>query len=262
MLAPNQDPSNTPGADALQFGPLKIQRLHRDEARALVRGAVVSRRPTDIAICNAHTILTALDNPDYAETLQSITLFNDGVGTGIAARILEGRGFPANLNGTDLVPYLLAAMDIPLRIYLLGAREAQVQGARAHIEATYPQHTVVGCRNGYFDRNEVPGICREINTAEPDLLLIAMGNPRQERFVLENRDALAAPVTIGVGALFDFMSGSVVRAPRAVQMIGLEWLFRMLQEPKRLAKRYLVGIPRFFLKTFWLKLAGNPKSVS
>lgn len=232
-------------ADPIAIGPFAVQSLHLAEVVALVRSRVQKHEALDIAICNAHTILTALDDPDYAATLQNMTLLNDGIGIGLANRFLHGQSFPENLNGTDLIPNILSEIGTPLRLYLLGAREEQVSGAKAHIEAAYPMHEVVGCRDGYFGEDETADICAGINAVKPDLLLVAMGNPRQEFFITRNRSRLDVPVAIGVGALFDFMSGAVVRAPGIVQKLGLEWLFRLLQEPRRLFRRYVVGIPRF-----------------
>ena len=260
MLARNQDIDLIREIDTAEIGPLSILRMERDEAIDLIRTSVLSRERVDIAICNAHTILMALDDPAYAETLQSLTLLNDGLGAELAGKILHGKGFPDNLNGTDLVPAILREIDVPLRIYLLGAGEEQVQAAGAHIAETYPHHSVVGVRNGYFGPADVLEVCDAVKAANPDLLLVGMGNPLQERFIAQHADRMDATVAIGVGALFDFMSGSVIRAPKPIQTIGLEWLFRLLQEPRRLARRYLIGIPRFFYKIHGLKRSAKGSS--
>ncbi|UES36784.1 WecB/TagA/CpsF family glycosyltransferase [Roseibium aggregatum] len=231
--------------EATAIGPFAIGRLRSRDAIQLVEAAVQKRQNLDIAICNAHTLLSAMDDPRYAATLQKMTLLNDGIGISLASKLLREEPFPENLNGTDLIPRILANIGIPLRIYLLGAKEEQVRLAKEHIETAYPKHQVVGYRDGYFASDELDSLCQGINEAKPDLLLVAMGNPRQETFIVENRSALAVPVAIGVGALFDFMSGAVVRAPKIVQAAGLEWLFRLLQEPRRLFRRYVIGIPRF-----------------
>lgn len=255
MLLQELDGGLPLGSGSVEIGPLRILRLEQRAAVETVRSAVLLRRKIDIAICNAHTILTAIDDPSYSAMLNSMVLLNDGAGANLASRYLQGCWFPDNLNGTDFVPALLAGIGIPLRIFLLGAQEDRLQGARAHIERHFPDHAVVGARNGYFDDCEIPEICAQVSAAQPDLLLVAMGNPRQERFIHENRSRLNANVTIGVGALFDFMSGSVVRAPKPVRAIGLEWLFRLLQEPNRLSKRYIIGIPRFLAALHRLKRA-------
>ncbi|MCX2724231.1 WecB/TagA/CpsF family glycosyltransferase [Roseibium salinum] len=249
----NMEPKLSSRIDTADIGPFMIARLRSEEVTGLVRSSVEGRQPLDIAICNAHTILTALDNPDYAAMLKQMTLLNDGVGVNLAGRFLEGKRFPENLNGTDLIPRILQDIDRPLRVFLLGAREPHVLRTKRHIETAYPVHEVVGYRNGYFGPQEISRICADINHTRPDLLLVAMGNPHQEAFIVQNRAKLDVPVAIGVGALFDFMSGSVVRAPRIMQAMGLEWLFRLLQEPRRLYQRYVIGIPRFFLALLKLK---------
>jgi len=250
-------PPTTPKNDETEIGPFAIQCLTSGEVVAGVKEAVRRRHRLDIAICNAHTLLTALDDPDYADALKDMTLLNDGIGMGLASRFLNKKRFPENLNGTDLVPRILADIETPLRLFLLGAKEEQVVGAKAHIEATFPQHVVAGYRNGYFGEAEIAGICADIDAADADLLLVAMGNPRQEMFIARNRKHLNVPVAIGVGALFDFLSGSVIRAPRLVRMAGLEWLFRLLQEPRRLFRRYVYGIPRFFYAIVRLRFFGS-----
>jgi exopolysaccharide biosynthesis WecB/TagA/CpsF family protein len=253
MLMQDVRPATAIGNVSSEIGPLNIKRLERSEAVQLVRSAVLLRNQLNLAICNAHTVLRALDDPEYTETLNQMTLLNDGIGIGLASKYLCGETFPANLNGTDLIPYVFAEIGTPLRIFLLGAEEQQVMLAKDHIERTYPTHEVVGYRNGYFDMDDHADVCAEVSASKPDLLLVAMGNPRQEYFIMQNRARLDATVAIGVGALFDFMSGNVVRAPKAVQAAGLEWLFRFLQEPRRLFHRYVVGIPRFLLAVRKLK---------
>ncbi|MBD8892419.1 WecB/TagA/CpsF family glycosyltransferase [Roseibium litorale] len=243
---------------SFRFGSLEILRLDLPEALNLVRSAVLDHRRTDIAICNAHTALTALETPEYETVLRSMTLLNDGIGIEIAARWLSGRGFPANLNGTDFVPQLLGKIGVPLRIYLLGAKEEQLRLAARHISETYPLHTVVGMRNGYFGADETDVVCKAISAVQPDLLLVAMGNPRQEQFIVANRDRLGVTVTIGVGALLDFMSGTILRAPDWMRALGLEWLFRLAQEPRRLFRRYVIGIPKFLWAVRRLKKTQQP----
>lgn len=243
--------------ESIKIGPVTITGLTKPDSVELFRSCVKSGTPLDIAICNAHTAMTAFDDPAYAEILSHMTVFNDGIGISLANRLLYGSNFPDNLNGTDLIPSVLSEIGVPLRIYLLGARENQVLLAGKYIESVYPNHKIVGWRNGFFDLNDCDAICEDINRAKPDLLLVGMGNPRQETFIVQNRYRLNATVTVGVGALFDFMSGTVIRAPKIVQAVGLEWLFRLLQEPRRLFRRYVFGIPRFLIEILKLKFKGS-----
>lgn len=245
MLVKDVDLGMPIGMEWTVIGPVKISRSRRAEAIQLMASSILTKRPVDVAICNANTILMAMDDADFARALDTMVLFNDGVGTNIASFVMTGRRFPENLNGTDLVPEFLERVGMPLRIYLLGARKETVAAARAHIERTYPTHTVVGARDGYFSLAEEEQICQDISDTRPDLLLVAMGNPLQERFVLRNRHRLNVGATIGVGALFDYMAGRVTRAPKPLRDLGLEWLFRFVREPRRLFRRYAIGIPRF-----------------
>lgn len=237
----------------LPVGPLDVLGQSRLGIVSSIQTSLMLGQKRDIAICNANTALMAFEDPEYLSVLNKMTLLNDGIGINIASKILNGRGFPENLNGTDLVPFLLEHMDRPLKIYLLGAREQQLQRTKIHIEHTYQHHEVVGARNGYFKTEDYEAVCAEISALKPDLLLVAMGNPLQERFIVENRHRLDVGVAIGVGALFDFLSGSVLRAPQIVQQAGLEWLFRFVQEPRRLFRRYVFGIPRFLYAVYKLK---------
>jgi alpha-1,3-mannosyltransferase len=111
-----------------------------------------------------------------------------------------------------------------------------------------PQHKIVGCHHGYFDASHVPAIIDLIRRSRADVLLVAMGNPKQELFIEKYLAATGCVVGIGVGALFDFLAGTVPRAMPWVQRWRLEWAYRLTQEPRRLAGRYLVGIPVFLMR--------------
>lgn len=241
------------GSGITRIGPLGIHKLTRPQAVDMMRSALLLRIKMDIGICNANTVLQAMDSPSYARTLSRMTLFNDGIGVDIANRALTGSRFPANLNGTDLIPYVLHTIGLPLRIYLLGAKPEPVARAAEHIEENYPGHHIAGYRDGYFGPEDLDEVIADINAAKADLLLVAMGNPRQEQFIVDNRARLNPTICIGVGALFDFLSGDVVRAPKFMQEAGLEWLFRLMQEPRRLGKRYTVGIYRFLYAVWRLR---------
>ncbi|RXZ36045.1 glycosyltransferase [Oxalobacteraceae bacterium CAVE-383] len=173
-------------------------------------------------------------------------IVNDGVGMDIAA-MLAGERFSENLNGTDFTPYFLGGAARPLRVFLLGAKPEVVAMAARHVEERLGQ-TVAGTCDGYAGlaqcRARLPQI---VNRSRADVLLVAMGNPVQEEWIMANRAELNAHVVIGVGALFDFWAGDKPRAPRLVQRARLEWLYRLCLEPRRLLRRYTVDIVRFLL---------------
>ena len=226
--------------------PVQVQTLA--EAVKLIDARYELREGTAIAFANAHTLNVAAENPAFRLALQNALVFNDGLGVDIASRILYGSPFPENLNGTDFVANYLGRTKHRYRIFLLGAKPGIAERATHRLSVACPGHKVVGCRNGHFDRDQSSEIADLIRCSKADLLLVAMGNPKQELFIHEHLAATGCHLGIGVGALFDFLAGDVPRAPLRVQRWRLEWVYRLLQEPSRLAGRYLVGNPQFLMR--------------
>ncbi len=179
---------------------------------------------------------------------ESVLIVNDGVGMDIAAWLIHRSRFKENLNGTDFTPYLFSQSDKPLRIFMLGGKPAVVRKAAHHVAQRLSQE-VVGVRDGYQGIND-PQLLESINAASPDVILVALGNPIQEEWILNNREALDTGVIIGVGALFDFWAGDKPRAPVFVQKARLEWFYRLLLEPRRLLRRYTVDIVQFLFHCY------------
>lgn len=211
------------------------------------------RRPISVAFANTNLIVQANERPDRLSLLQRMLVLNDGVGVDIASKILFGRPFPDNLNGTDFTPALLKTLPSSTRVFLYGARPHIVSAARDAVEAKYGL-TVCGAVDGYGDDRDVVG---EINRSRADVVLVALGNPKQEEWIARHRHAIAAPVVIGVGALFDFLAGAVPRAPLWVQRFRIEWAFRLFHEPKRLVRRYTIDIARFMTLVLRQRFAGT-----
>ncbi len=177
---------------------------------------------------------------------ESVIVVNDGVGMDIAALMIQNSRFEENLNGTDFTPYFFSRAKQPLRVYLLGGTPAVL-----HRAADYARHQlgqkIVGASDGYDDIRNDRHLIDDINRSKPDVLLVALGNPIQEQWILDHRVALNAGVVIGVGALFDFWAGAKSRAPALVQTLRLEWLYRLCLEPRRLVRRYTVDIVQFLV---------------
>jgi N-acetylglucosaminyldiphosphoundecaprenol N-acetyl-beta-D-mannosaminyltransferase len=137
-------------------------------------------------------------------------------------------------------------------VYLLGARPGVAQEAARRLQARYPDLEIVGVHHGFFDHAagslENEAVVREINDARPDILLVGMGMPLQEYWLMENQDRLQGGVVLTGGAVFDYVSGGLRRGPRALTHSGFEWLARLLVEPRRLWRRYLIGNPLFLLR--------------
>ncbi|MDN2565835.1 WecB/TagA/CpsF family glycosyltransferase [Aquibium sp. A9E412] len=226
----------------------EVAALAWDDGIALLRRRLAERRFTKVSFLNAHNANIACADAAFREALADFLVLPDGIGVDIAARLLYGRPFPANLNGTDLVPALLRAETRPLRVGLLGARRANAERAAAVLAAQAPQHRFEVIHDGYFTADEEPAIVARIAEIRPDILLVAMGVPRQEMWIAENLTADHCTMPIAVGALLDFLSGAVSRAPGWMRRLRIEWLYRLLLEPRRLWRRYVLGNPLFLAR--------------
>ncbi|MGI4938223.1 MAG: WecB/TagA/CpsF family glycosyltransferase, partial [Janthinobacterium lividum] len=170
-----------------------------------------------------------------------LLLVNDGIGLDIAAKLIHGQRFEENLNGTDFTPFLFQAAGRVLRVFMIGARPEVLARAVHHVRQQLGQDVVGSC-DGYDGLKSDAGLVERINAAQPDVVLVAMGNPIQEEWILVRQAAIEAPVMIGVGALFDFWAGDKARAPQWIRSARLEWFYRLCLEPRRLLRRYTFDI--------------------
>lgn len=232
------------------IGPVTVCVADREEALAAITAMLDDGAPDGsagrgiVAFCNAHTVNLARRDPSFIAALDEALVLNDGIGLDIARKWLHGAQFPANLNGTDLTTAVLEASSRPLRVFLLGSAPGVAERAATVLAARFPHHRIVGSRDGFFDEAEGGAIARAIKAEDADLVLAGMGQPRQEMWAARHGAASGALVMC-IGAYLDFTAGVVRRAPEWVQRARLEWVVRLLQEPRRLAGRYLIGNGRF-----------------
>ncbi|AZO22380.1 glycosyltransferase [Mesorhizobium sp. M1E.F.Ca.ET.045.02.1.1] len=238
---------------------ISVLAIRWDEAIALLSRLIAERRFTKVSFLNAHNANLAYSDPVFAEALDDFLVLPDGVGVDIAAKLLYGAPFPDNLNGTDFIPAFLQASTRPLTVALLGAKRVNAEAASVKLSALAVQHKFVVVHDGYFSPAEEPTIVERIARLRPDVLLVAMGVPRQELWIARHIDARHCTLPIAVGALLDFLSGTVPRAPLWMRRLRLEWLFRLWIEPGRLWRRYVVGNPLFLWRVFKQKLAHEPR---
>ncbi|MGL4243296.1 MAG: WecB/TagA/CpsF family glycosyltransferase [Beijerinckiaceae bacterium] len=225
-----------------------ISDLGRAEALALLQASIAGNRHLKLAFCNAHTANTAAVDPSFRKALASFVVLPDGVGVDIAARLLHGRKFLANLNGTDLVPDLLCSSMAPLQVAMIGGRPGVAERAAAELIRRNPSLVVGPVLDGFSGEAAEATFLDELASRPADVILVAMGNPRQELWIARNIAARHGALAIGVGALFDFLAGEVRRAPAMVRSARLEWAWRLLLEPRRLFRRYVIGNPEFLLR--------------
>ena len=200
-----------------------------------------------IATANAEMIMNATRDEELMEILRAADLVvPDGAGTVWAAHHL-GHAMPERVAGYDLTQALLKrAPEKNRRVFFFGSAPGVAEKAKRKAESLYPGIRVVGVRNGYFSEADEPGIIREIREAKPDLLLAALGVPKQEKWLKKHKDELGGPVSIGVGGTLDVMAGTAKRAPVWMQKAKLEWLFRGILQPKRAGR--LLALPKFVFR--------------
>ncbi|MCC6136323.1 MAG: WecB/TagA/CpsF family glycosyltransferase [Candidatus Contendobacter sp.] len=204
-----------------------------------------------LAFVNPDCLNIAYTHDRYRTVLQQAArVLPDGIGLKIGCR-MRGLGLAANVNGTDLFPRLCerAARD-SFSLFLLGARPGIAELVAENMQARYPSLTIAGIQHGYFSPAEEVDLIARINASQAGVLLVAFGVPRQELWLAEHHDQLLPPVRMGVGGLFDFYSGRIPRAPLWLREIGLEWVWRLIQEPGRMWRRYLLGNPLFLYRVW------------
>jgi exopolysaccharide biosynthesis WecB/TagA/CpsF family protein len=236
---------------------VKVATGRADTVVAAIEQRLEAGEIVKLAFLNAHASNLAAGDARFRAALDRFLVLNDGLGLAIASRVIDGRPFPQNLNGTDFVPRLLATTRHSFRLFLLGARPGIAERAAARIADIAPHHAIAGVRDGFFAAEATTQVVAQIRAAETDALLVALGNPAQEIFIAEQAEAAGVRLAVGVGALFDFLAGEVPRAPRALRRAGLEWAFRLAIEPGRLWRRYLLGNPRFLARVVAARLTAR-----
>ena len=255
MTMPNRD-----GVSAVECFGVRVARWRFPEFLAWFDRAVDGNDGcVSLAIVNAHTLNLVHESPPFRDTLNTLSVvLNDGVGLEFYGRV-AGAPFHYNFNGTDLLPAIFAHRAAPgkgLRVFLFGARPGVAARAAEQIQERFPGVSVVGVADGYSSLSDAEMV-ELINAATPQLVLVALGNPLQEEWIARNQVALTAGVVCGVGALLDFLSGTVPRAPAWMRASRLEWCYRLWLEPKRMFRRYVIGNPLFLYRVVVSQLADH-----
>ena len=233
---------------------VRIDCLRRSGLLDQVARSVEHRRKQTILYVNAHCMNVQYEDRAYQEILaEADIVYCDGMGVVLGAR-LTGQTIPERMTGADWIEDLCRmAVQRDLSLYLLGGTPEAVRGAAAALRRRYPGLRIVGEKDGYqIGRDTIAAI----NARRPDILLVGMGTPKQEKWIARRRAALDVPVVWAVGGLFDVVSGRVPRGPGWMTQHGLEWLCRLVVEPRRLWRRYLLGNPRFLRRVVMAHFLG------
>lgn len=197
---------------------------------------------------NADKLLQMRDDPEMDACVRRCEVVNaDGASMVMAAKKL-GVELSERVAGIDLMWELCALAEREgHRVYLLGAKAEVVAKTAEVLAERYPHMTIAGYRSGYFKDEEFDAVVAEVEEARPGIVFVGITSPKKERLIERFRELGAKGAFVGVGGSFDVVSGDIPRAPMWMQRANLEWLFRMMQEPKRLVRRYVVGNARFYL---------------
>jgi N-acetylglucosaminyldiphosphoundecaprenol N-acetyl-beta-D-mannosaminyltransferase len=237
------------GAVALQRGSVlgcPIDPVTLGEAVAAADLAIAARATCHHLAMNAAKLVRLQHDAELGGLVGAFDLVTaDGQAVVWAGRVL-GHRLPERVTGIDLMNALLGLADRRgYRVFLLGARPGVVADAAARIASRFPGLRLAGYRDGYFPADEEESVVDEVRRARADLLFVALETPAKELFLARNKERLGVSFAMGVGGAFDVIAGRRKRAPRALQRAGLEWLYRLFQDPRRLAKRYAVGNTKF-----------------
>lgn len=219
---------------------VRIDALTMTDVVAAVASAIETRERLLIGVVNAAKMVKMQrDSALRRAVLGADMILADGMSVVWASRLVRAP-LPERVAGIDLMVRVLELCnEKQYRVFCLGATEEVLAALRIVIARDYPGVQLVGSRNGYYDASEEPAIANQISDTNADVLFAGMTSPRKETFLADWCDEMRVPVCHGVGGAFDVLAGKVKRAPGIVQRAGMEWAFRVAQEPRRLAKRYV-----------------------
>ena len=250
--------TDVPAREAQILFGIPLQAMTIDEVAEFCVARLRERQRTLIGVVNAAKVVAMNRDTALRESvLECDVIVADGQSVVWASRVLR-RPLPERVTGIDLFERLLAIAERDhLSVYLLGATPEVLKVLRDHLRVAYPKLKIAGSRDGYFAEDQGCEVAADIRRSGSDMLFVGMGSPTKEIFLGEWGSSLGVPILHGVGGSFDVLAGVTKRAPQVLQRLGLEWAYRLAQEPRRLWKRYLVGNIAFMGMT--LRAAVSPR---
>lgn len=230
-----------------------VHPLTMNESVAILEEKLQKKEQAFVVTANAEIIMMCQQDKEYNNIVseQADLVLPDGAGAVWAGRYL-GNEVPERVAGFDLYNQLLKlSADKGYKAYFFGGAPGVAEAANNKAEELYPGVQIVGCRNGYFTEAEEEAIIKEINDAAPDMLFVALGAPKQEKWLVKYRNQLKPRVLMGIGGSFDVLAGKMERAPKWMQEASLEWAFRLYKQPSRFMR--MLALPKFVLKVIFCK---------
>ncbi|MCV3314526.1 WecB/TagA/CpsF family glycosyltransferase [Pediococcus ethanolidurans] len=229
---------------------VEFDALSMKETVQLVEQRIASKKGTHLLGVNADKINEIDSDPEMKRIVSEADIINaDGASVVLASHVLK-QPLPERVAGIDLMQELLKASNTQgYTVYFLGAKESVVSGMVSILKKKYKDLKVIGYRNGYFSKDKWKNIADKLIILKPDIVFIGITSPTKEYLIDYFLSKKIHTVFMGVGGSFDVLSGNVKRAPKLMQRLNLEWIYRVAQEPRRLFKRYFFGNMRFFCRT-------------
>ena len=241
-------------SEKISIFDIEFDNLTKNEILKNMKISIEKKVKTVVSFVNADCLNKSVQDIKYKNPLKKADyILPDGSGVNIACNMLNSP-LKQNLNGTDLFPYICdLCQNKAYKVYLFGAKPNIACKMKESLLKKYPTLKIVGCHHGYVDPKNMSTLIKKINQTNADILLVALGAPTQELFIQKYKNQLNTTLLLGVGGLFDFYSNNIKRAPLFIREIGFEWVYRMLQEPKRMWKRYIIGNPLFIFRVYKYK---------
>jgi N-acetylglucosaminyldiphosphoundecaprenol N-acetyl-beta-D-mannosaminyltransferase len=243
------------------IGKIPVDRISLDDMLRSLTNAIRSRAPKTVFYANSYAITLAEQDPAFAAAMEKAdAIFCDGFGVYVASRILGG-AIPQRFAWPDWIEQLaMTCRDEGVSMFFLGAKEGVAADAARKLEARIPGVRITS-HHGHFSKEEEPSrkVIDLVNSSGAGVLLVGFGMPLQEKWIAQHRQRLQPVIVFSVGAMFDYVAGHVRRGPPWLTHHGFEWLTRLVIEPRRLWRRYLLGLPEFALLVSRQWIAGRPR---
>lgn len=232
--------------DTVDILGIPVDRVTMDEALLRIDAMIASGEPHFVATADASMIVDGVGIPEFGELLRGAALVTPDSAGVLWAANRAGKPLAAKVSGVDIVDQLCArSAERSYRLYFLGAEPGVAEEAAKQLAARHPGCNIVGTRHGYFKPDEDAAVAAEVAQANPDVLFVAMGIPRQEFFIRDTMSTIGARVAMGVGGSLDVYSGRVKRAPIIFRRMRMEWLWRLILNPRKWRK--VLKLPQFVL---------------
>ena len=226
---------------------VQVNTENYDQLIPMVFRNIEEKKKSLVVAINPEKLMKAKEDPELKALLNRAEFqIPDGIGVIIASKLIKGN-ITSRVTGVDMMDRVVReAARTQKSIFLYGAKPGVADKAAQQLVATYPNLIVAGTQDGY--EQDTSKVLDSINKAQPEILFVAMGSPKQEQWIEQHRDNLYPTLYQGVGGSFDVLAGNVKRAPAAFQRMGAEWLYRLLKEPSRLKRQ--MNLPKFLFEVF------------